>query len=282
MLVSFYGDLPWQWRDPPPLPPCGGRSPRNTPRRGRRRSAGGGNAWVVSEGKLQNQTIYQRYDPFPLPVSKIQLVVDFFFRIIYLKCSLSEVHVYRCAHEEAHVEDSLAHTASALHQPAVLGVLREVVGKEKNQDCFIFHLSKKWSKSFQFLFIRERGGDQSTEWKFPFISFLLWWLPLSGYFSLVSSPIIFSSSSESSNLKSKAASPRASTSGNCLLGGLSLFLRHAMWIQWIHLPCTQAVTHRNFLFCSSNLPAIVEILRNFHPYCIIQLFVVLSYHRLLT
>ena len=76
-------------------------------------------------------TIYPRYDSFPLLGLKIQLVFYFFFRIIYLKCSLSEVHVYRCAHEEADVEDSLAHTASALHQPAVLGVLREPVRKEK-------------------------------------------------------------------------------------------------------------------------------------------------------
>ena len=75
-------------------------------------------------------------------MSKIQLVF-YFTRIIYLKCSLSEVHVYWCAHEKTHVEDSLAHTASALHQPAVLGVLREVVRKEKIDEFHSFSIRHK-------------------------------------------------------------------------------------------------------------------------------------------
>ena len=40
--------------------------------------------------------------------------------------SLGEVHVYRGPHEETDVEHGLSHTATTLHQPAVLGVfLRE-------------------------------------------------------------------------------------------------------------------------------------------------------------
>ena len=35
---------------------------------------------------------------------------------------LGEVHVYRGPHQETHVEHGLSHTATALHQPAVLGV----------------------------------------------------------------------------------------------------------------------------------------------------------------
>ena len=107
------------------------------------------------------------------------------------------------------------------------------------------------------------------------------WVYLSGNFSRVSSPIIVSSSSESSNWKSKAASPRARTSGNCLLGGRSLFLRHAMWIQWIHLPYNNHWEYQHDLEFPSYLPSVVKILRNFHPYGVIQLFVVLTNHGLL-
>ena len=83
----------------------------------------------------------------------------------------------------------------------------------------------------------------------------------SGNFSLVSSPIITSSSSESSNLKSKAASPRASTSGNCLLGGRSLFLRHAIWIQWIHFPYNNIIkTDSIFMYYSGGQQFEVPVL----------------------